>query len=664
MKTLSTAFFFFFTFLLNAQSNLLPQPKEIEINPGTFQLNSKTIIQLKDGSISLNKYVDRFISRLQSKTGLFLKTPFIQDTVSNNCISIQVENKIDSLYLGMDESYSIQIKSNTVQLTANSNIGAYRGLETLLQLTKTKGKNTYYRNTMINDSPRFPWRGLMIDVCRHWIPEHVVKRNIDAMALVKMNVLHLHLTEDQAFRIECKAYPKLHQLGNNGNYYTQKQIKSIVMYAKERGIRVIPEFDIPGHATSWAVGYPKLASEKNRTYELETSYGVFNPTLDPTKEETYTFLKTFFTEMVTLFPDAYIHIGGDENKGKQWDGNSKIQKFMNDKDFKTNHELQSYFNQRVLSILTKLNKKMVGWDEILEASLPKEIAVQAWQGKDSLYQVAKKGHPGLLSYGYYLDMAYRAKTYYENDPLPPDNKLTIEERKNILGGEAAIWSELVNEKTIDSRIWPVTAAIAERLWSTNENCNTEKLYSKLPSISSQLESVGLQHLSYRTPLLKEISNLNDVTGIIDFVNLLEPLKGYKRHRFITYKTHYPLSRLVDACYTESYSSKNFKLLAKTNCVQSGVCRNRDKIKAQLKLWIKSTEAFIKVADQSIALSEAKPIAYKALELMELSWGQVNSPTELNITQKERAQILISELRNYKLDCKFVAIEGIELLFKK
>ena len=442
MKIIYTALLLlFFSTLSNSQNNLLPQPNKIEINSGIFQLDSKTIIQLKNSTESLTKYVNRFISRLQTKTGLFLNTPFIQDTLSNNCISIQVLNQTDSLFLGMDESYSIIIKSNLVKLSANTNIGAYRGLETLLQLTKTNGKKSYYQNITISDAPRFPWRGLMIDVCRHWIPEHIIKRNIDAMAMVKMNTLHLHLTEDQAFRIECKSYPKLHQQENNRNYYTHEQIRSIIKYAKERGIRVIPEFDIPGHATSWAAAYPKLASERNGKYELETRYGIFNPTLDPTKEETYTFLTKFFTEMATLFPDVYIHIGGDENKGKQWDENSKIQKFMHDKELKTNHELQGYFNQRVLKILTSLNKKMVGWDEIFEVNLPKEIAIQSWRGKDSLYKVAKKGYPGLLSYGYYLDMAYHAKTYYENDPLPSNNKLTPAERKNILGGEAAIWSE-------------------------------------------------------------------------------------------------------------------------------------------------------------------------------------------------------------------------------
>lgn len=664
MKIFFSALLFVISIYINAQSNLLPQPKNVKFTSGNFLLKTSTIVQVKNNYPLLKRYLKSFTNRLQDRTGVFLNNPFIQDTSSNSCISINVKNHIDSLHLGMDESYAITVKKNTITLNANTNIGAYRGLETLLQLVQINGTNIFFRNVSILDSPRFPWRGLMIDVCRHWIPEHVIKRNIDAMAMVKMNVLHLHLTEDQAFRIECKSYPKLHQLGNNGNYYTHEQIKSIVQYAKERGIRVIPEFDIPGHATSWAIGYPDLASEKNGTYELETNYGVFNPTLNPSKEETYEFLSTFFTEMATLFPDEYMHIGGDENNGNEWNENSKIQNFMKDKDFTNNHQLQAYFNSRVLNILKSLNKKMIGWDEIYEDNIPKEIAIQSWRGKESLYKIAKDGYPGLLSNGYYLDMAYHADKYYENEPLSADNNLTDTEKKNILGGEAAMWSELVNEKTIDSRIWPVTAAIAERLWSTKENCNTEKLYNKLPAISNQLEELGLQHLSYRTSLLKQISGLDDVTKITDFVNLLEPIKGYKRHRFIKLKTHYPLTRLADACYTESYSSRNFELLAKTSCIQPGVCRNRDKMKVVLRTWISSTEAFIKIANQSNAISEAKPIAYKSLELLELSLAQVNSPSEITATQRERAFILISELRNYNLDCKFVATTGIEFLFKK
>lgn len=664
MKKSFTILLLFCSILIQAQNNLLPQPKNIEITGGNFQLKQTTIVNLNNQGPELLKYVNRFISRLQNRSGVFLTNPFVQDTLSNSCIVINVEQHLDSLYLNMDESYSIEINSTKITLHAKTNFGAYRGLETLLQLIQVNGKKIYFRNLKINDQPRFPWRGLMIDVCRHWIPEHVIKRNIDAMAMVKMNVLHLHLTEDQAFRIECKSFPKLHELGNDGNYFTQEQIKSIINYAKERGIRVIPEFDIPGHATSWTVGYPNLGSLKNGAYKLETNYGVFNPTLNPAKEETYEFLAVFLKEMAELFPDSYLHIGGDENNGNHWNENNKIQKFKKDNNLKDNHALQAYFNRRVLKILSGLNKKMVGWDEIYEAEIPKEIVIQSWRGKTSLYNTAKENYPGLLSNGFYLDMAYHLDTYYENDPAPADSNLSKNVLNNILGGEATMWSELVNEKTIDSRIWPVTAGIAERLWSSEDNCNTEKLYNKIQTISNQLEQIGLSHISYRPSLLKEISGLQDITSIVDFVNLLEPLKGYERHRFIRFKTHYPLVRLADACYTESYSSRDFELLAKTNCMQPGVCRNREKLKNILRKWISSTESFIKVANQSNALSEAKPIAYKALELMELSLTHVSNPEALSITQNERANILISELKTYKLDCKFVAVSGLELLFKK
>lgn len=662
MKQIVAILTLMFSNFCYAQSNLLPQPNSIKFNGGNFKLSSTTIVSCKNPSKELTDYTNRFISRVQNRSQLFFSTPTIQDTLSKNCIEIQVKKNIDSLYLNLDESYSIEVTAKKIILKSPNNIGAYRGLETLLQLLNAKGKNVFIPNLTLNDQPRFPWRGLMIDVCRHWIPIDVIKRNIDGMAAVKMNVLHLHLTEDQAFRIESKTYPKLHELGNDGNYFTQQEIKDIVQYAFERGIRVIPEFDIPGHATSWAVGYPELISKKG-VYQLETNYGVFNPTLNPTKEETYFFLSEFIKEMSTLFPDAYFHIGGDENNGKQWDQNKKIQNFMKDHDLKDNKALQAYFNERVQLILADNHKKMVGWDEIYQPQISKEILIQSWRGKESLYQTAENGIPGILSNGFYLDMVYSAKQYYENDPVPFTTNLHDSIQRNILGGEATMWSELVNKQTIDSRIWPVTAAIAERLWSTSENCNTEKLYQKLPVISIQLEELGLQHLSYQSALLHQMSGLTDVTKITNYVQLFEPLKGYKRHRFIKYKTHYPLSRFVDACYTESYSSLKLKRLAETNCIKPGVCRNREKIKTVLRASIKSNEEFLKVADQSRAFMEIKPLAYKTLELMELAWEKVNSPKEFNDQKIERSILLINEIKEYKLDCKFTAITALEVIFK-
>src|SRR5678816_3175249 len=192
----------------------------------------------------------------------------------------------------------------------------------------------------------------MIDVARHFQTMEVLKRNLDGMAAVKMNVFHWHLSEDQGFRIESKKFPKLHQLGSDGNYFTQEQVKEIIAYARDRGIRVVPEFDIPGHSTSWLVGHPELGSAPG-PYSIERRAGIFEPALDPTRDEVYKFLDTFLGEMAALFPDAYLHIGGDENEGKQWDRNPKIQAFMKEKGIKNNHALQAYFNTRLLKILQK-----------------------------------------------------------------------------------------------------------------------------------------------------------------------------------------------------------------------------------------------------------------------------------------------------------------------
>ena len=500
----------------------------------------------------------------------------------------------------------------------------------------------------------------MIDVCRHWIPTHVIKRNIDAMAAVKMNVLHMHLTEDQGFRIESKKFPKLHELGSNGNYFTQEEMKGIVKYAKERGIRVIPEFDIPGHTTSWLVGYPELSSA-NADYQIEKNYGIFNPSLNPAKESTYSFLDEFLGEMALIFPDEYIHIGGDENKGIDWDNNKKIQKFKDKNSYTSNSELQAYFNTRVLDILTKHGKKMIGWDEVFEESLPLSVAIQSWRGKESLYSFAKKGYAGLLSNGYYLDMANDLKVYYENNPLSLNADLTQTEKELIYGGEATMWSELVNEKTIDSRIWPATLAVAERLWSSNENCNTNAFYNKVGAISNQLEEHGLIHLTNQTILLKQLSNQSDVNKFQPFVQLLEPLKGYERHRFLKYTTHYPLNRLVDACYTESFRANDFETLVSQNC-KTGICKNRDEIKTTLATWIKAAEQFVKVGNQSQGLMEAKLLALKVQELCELAWRSVNSPSELKELDKDRAQVLLLEIENFKLDVKFAPIQTMKRLF--
>src|SRR4029079_8426790 len=266
------------------------------------------------------------------------------------------------------------------------------------------------------------------------------------------------------FRVESKQFPKLHEQGSEGLYYTHTEIRDFLDVAGDRGRRVMPEFDIPGHSRSWLVGYPELASGPG-PYQVERTADSQDPVINPTLEGTYKFLDKFIGEMAHLFPDSYFHIGGDEVNGKQWDANPQIQDFKRSHGLKSNDELQAYFTKRVEKIVSQLHKKMVGWDEILTPGMPNNIVIQSWRGQDSLAAAAKQGYRGLLSSGYYIDLMWSAARHYAVDPMSGATAdLTPEEKQHILGGEATMWSEYVGPETIDSRIWPRTAAIAEKLW--------------------------------------------------------------------------------------------------------------------------------------------------------------------------------------------------------
>jgi hexosaminidase len=488
MKNFLLLFFTLATALASAQEklNLMPWPEEVTQLTENYRISESFTIAIEGPeSEALNDYSTRFISRLSERTGIFFAN--YQPVKEDSAVSLQIIfPEVVSLDVGINESYELKITDTTIILTSQTQIGAMRGIETLLQLLSADDQGYYFFGAEVKDQPRFVWRGLLLDVCRHWMPLPVVKRNIDAMAAVKMNVLHLHLTEDQGFRVESKIYPRLHEMGSDGDYFSQEDIRTIVSYAKDRGIRVVPEFDIPGHTSSWFVGYPELASAPG-PYEIARRAGVHDPTMDPTKDSTYIFLSNFLGEMAELFPDEYIHIGGDENNGKQWDANLRIAKFKEDNGFTSNHELQTYFNMRLVKILATLDRKMVGWDEILDNELPKSIVIQSWRGKKALIEAAEAGYDVLLSNGYYIDLIQPASFHYQNDPLPHDSLLSVDARKHVLGGEATMWSEKVSPETVDSRIWPRTAAIAERFWSPVSVNDVNSMYDRMAKISVQLE---------------------------------------------------------------------------------------------------------------------------------------------------------------------------------
>jgi hexosaminidase len=416
------------------------------------------------------------------------------------------------------------------------------------------------------------------------------------------------LTEDQGFRIESKKFPKLTGMGSDGLYYTQDEAREIIAYARERGIRVVPEFDIPGHSTSWLVGYPELGSAPG-PYKIERGAGIFEPALDPTNEEVYKFLDGFLGEMATLFPDAYLHIGGDENEGKQWDRNPRIQAFMKAHGIKDNRALQTYFNKRLLQILTKHGKRMMGWDEIFQPDLPKDVVIQSWRGPSSLADAARKGYDGVLSAGYYIDLIYPASEHYKADPLPAGNTLSAAQAAHVLGGEATMWSEWVSPETIDSRIWPRTAAIAERLWSPREVNDTEDMYRRLAVVSLQLEELGLTHERNQAMMLRRLAGGRDSWALETLASVVEPVKEYHRYQVRPQTMLSPLTGLVDAARPDSDAARRFAsdVDALLSDAPRFEARSQD-IEKTLTSWRDAGSQLEALMDGSPSLAEAKPLA--------------------------------------------------------
>jgi hexosaminidase len=591
--------------------NLMPIPSNLRLETGKLVIDPSFSVAIGGNSDPrLQHAVERFLNDLRSQTGMLpLDMKVTNPEKATLVIRAEHTNK-EVLDLGEDESYSLEVSSKGAKLDAPTILGALHGLQTFLQLVAAGADGFSVPALSIQDKPRFPWRGLLIDVGRHFIPLDVLKRNLDGMAAVKLNVLHWHLSENQGFRVESKKFPKLHELGSDGLFYTQDEIRDLIAYARERGIRVVPEFDMPGHSTSWFVGYPELASAPG-PYQIERKWGVFDPAMDPTQEHTYKFLDDFIGEMAGLFPDRYFHIGGDEVNGKQWDANPKIQEFMRSHGIKNNQELQAYFNKRVQEIVNKHGKIMVGWDEILRPDLPKNIVVQSWRGPESLAAAAKQGFRGLLSHGYYVDLMWSAERHYSFDPLGGAGaNLTPEEKQRVLGGEACMWGEYVSPENIDSRIWPRTAAIAERLWSPQETKDVNSMYQRMEKVSRKLDWFGLTHNSGYAPMLRRIAGTDDISALRALADVVEPVKDYNRGDQATVEptSADPLNRLVDAARPESMTARKFAI--EVDQVLSGKAdpETKTQIKSQLTLWRDNQVKLKPLAEQSFLLKEVLPLS--------------------------------------------------------
>ncbi|WP_418758459.1 family 20 glycosylhydrolase [Erwinia aphidicola] len=699
----------------------MPWPQQVEQPQDGGSLALTTPLEVKVSGDDLSEALPRWQLRLARQTG----NPRLPVSSSATTLKITIARKVaPTPQPDSDESYRLTVNGAGIQLDAETRFGAMRGMETLLQLVH----NGALPLVTINDRPRFPWRGILIDSARHFLPIETLKRQIDGIAAAKMNVFHWHLTDDQGWRFASSHYPQLQEKASDGLWYSQQQMRDIVSYASERGVRVVPEIDFPGHASALAVAMPQLISAPG-PYQMERGWGVFKPLLDPSNEQVYQFIDTLVGEVAAIFPDPYIHIGGDEVDASQWNSSEAIRQFMQQQGLKDAHALQAYFNQRVEKILEKHRRQMVGWDEIYHPDLPRSIVIQSWQGPDALGEVAKNDYRGILSTGFYLDQAQPASYHYRNEvwpqglegadrlqdkevaqswqftlprlkgkplsgsftlidavggwrgfidfdgrsrrmvrdvrwlapnqftfrvdswmgelqptlsvtgdkisgywrignvryptagsrlaqtppgiapPVPDEAQL----RNNLLGGEAALWAEMVDESVIDVRLWPRAFVVGERLWSAQDVNNVQNMYRRLAAVDSwSVVSVGLQQHAQAQLQMTRLANSSDIIPLQIFAEALEPAQWYTRQHLKYQAGHYtlaePFNRLADILPAESDKVRELDHQVDALIVNRGDRQALQAIRHQLRAWQQNIPQVEPLLAQNPQLRPLLPVA--------------------------------------------------------
>ena len=685
-KIILVAFLFSCCIAVNGQQNtlnLMPLPKQLAVMSGKNRITNKfaASVQVNATDTVLYKAINRAYQTLNRETGLAFTQQYITPADKNDSAALVVNVKAQTRAdIGVDEGYSLKVGEKQIILSAATTVGALRGLQTIIQLCDKDENGYYFPCVQIDDSPRFKWRGLMLDVARHFISYDEMKRNIDAMAAVKMNVLHWHLTDDEGFRVESKVFPLLHQKGSNGDYYTQAQLKDIVKYAAERGIVVVPEFDMPGHAQSWFAGYPELASQPGPYHpgqrmqwqkehpEIKTPpvtsiadivANMVAPTFDPTNEKVYEFLDKFISEMSGIFPSGYMHIGADENNGQAWKLNPRIMEWMKLHQMQSTDDLQRYFVQRVYGLMKKHHRTLIGWEEIYNDKLPKDAIVHKWIPSDNSmiksYGIANdiaQHNPVLISEGFYLDLFLPAYIHYNNASIAAANS------SNILGGEAAQWTELADNNNIDGRIWPRAAAIAERLWSPASVTDVDDMYRRLYVLSNQLDEQGLNHLTNYERALRRLTDGEPTEHLQVLTDVLSQVKGYRKLVAMmmkapqaSYQTT-PLTSVSDVVLADPVTKRKFRTLVKLYLEKKD--KNAEEaIKAYLQTW-KQNDAYLKplfvgnkrlseIQDHSKNLSVAAAIGLDALDRMD------KGVTDASWVQKQSDALAVFEKAHYETE---------------
>lgn len=517
----------------NSVLPLIPQPNNISLKEGCFNLSPETKFVIQDSSILgdvhlFNDFLERdFGFRLQ------VVTHFLG---SDNFISFEKPE----WEAGFKENYHLDITSTRINILAEENSsGTFYALQSLIQLLTTHQANNQLKKNTVNsitipcvyikDHPRYQWRGMHLDVCRHFFPVSFIKKYIDILAMYKLNTFHWHLTEDQGWRIEIKKYPKLTETGawrngtmvgkysnkkydtiRYGGFYTQEEIKQVVAYATARHITVVPEIEMPGHSLAAIAAYPWLSCT-GRRQDVAKGWGVFDDVYC-SKDSTFEFLQNVLDEVITLFPGKYIHIGGDECPKKRWKTCKKCQNCIKEQGLKDEHELQSYFITRIEKYLNSKGKQIIGWDEILEGGLAPNAAVMSWRGTEGGIEAAKQKHDVIMSPGKpcYFDHYQHKNT--DKEPLaiggynpidsvynynPTPNALNKEKAQYVMGAQGNVWTEyILNDKQVEYMAVPRLIALSEVLWTEPENKNFAQFEMRLKKNCAILDKMNVNYAKH------------------------------------------------------------------------------------------------------------------------------------------------------------------------
>lgn len=543
-----------FTAAQTTEINIIPKPQKVEIRNGSFKLDRKTKIVATDDAG--RRIAGILNDLLQRNYGFKLDTT--KKPQKNNAI-VLINASPTTGVAPAQGNYSLTVENDFVRISGSEQ-GMFYGLQSLMQLLPADfAREVSIPAVAVSDAPRFQYRGMHLDISRHFMPVSFVKKYIDLMSQYKFNYFHWHLTDDQGWRIEIKKWPKLTEIGSKRpesvkernlspyigdgvpveGFYTQEEIKDVVAYAKSKYITVIPEIELPGHASAALAAYPELGCKEDYEYKVKTTWGIFKEVFCPT-EKTFGFLEDVLTETIALFPDSpYIHIGGDEVLKDHWKESAFVQELKAKENLKDEHEVQSYFIRRMEKFINSKGKKIIGWDEILEGGLAPNATVMSWRGMKGGIEAAKSKHDVIMTPTDFVyfdygqgDPAYEPlnigsyvplEKVYSFDPVPAE--LTAEEAKYIIGGQANIWTEYIKTPShVEYMAFPRMVALSEVLWSPAGSKNFDDFKSRL---AANLPRLDKQNVNYRIPEPGGLQNivLNDAKTSIT----LQPQPGTRVH---------------------------------------------------------------------------------------------------------------------------------------